>query len=613
MRKELFSPLRIYSDTEKRYSNLKKRFEESNPYQESGVDFCLLSLKTSFLPFVFLRNPSSSGISSIKVMSSVDDSEVFVINSGLDSIIKIFQIRDSSETVTDDLIFYNGVDISGMNLTNGHFYLKITDGDSTEFFSEDFFSTDQACKAYRLRWWNNTDFDYFPFSQGFIHTLYLESELIEAEYPLDDDGVEDGQKNFKPTFQKVTKRYKLRGDLLPEYLVDALSIVPLHGNFTISREHQNTHVENLTGENIEFEIVESVPLNRSVELTFKIDEIINRASNQNLNINKLITSETTYSLSTGFSNQFDACNNIGTPTPTNYYSEDSTLVVGSLIYNTTGNNTNLAPTGWYRDSSNGRAIHIDSSGEIDQFFTCITEYTYNLVGEEGTDALACASVDPESAFYSTSSSLVVTDVLYTVSQNVTSYASDGFYMHRGTDNIYEVSGGAGAITAITTPCTETIHALTSGFATDTAACAGASSPTNYYSRDAVLIVGSRIYTTTHVNNSFVAAGAYKDAVNDNAIVVGSNGEITSITDCSLSEYSHLVMGSYVDSTTACNASDPFTTVYSTDPTIIVGSVVYTTSGSPTSYLGNGFYQYGGGYIEITGGAGVVNSKGTCVT
>lgn len=315
-----------------------------------------------------------------------------------------------------------------------------------------------------------------------------------------------------------------------------------------------------------------------------------------------------------YTDEFDACDNVGGLPQVEYFSHDEILNIRSLMYTVSGDKTSILSGGWYFDSSAGKAYHINSIGEIDKIHICLIEFEYMLVGPEANDTLACESLNADTTLYSQSASLVLNDVLYQISANPNSFAADGVYMQRGTDNIYTISGAAGEITGIGTTCPETTHPLTSGFINDTSACAAVSSPTNFYSRDAVIVIGSVIYTTSMVNNSFALSEWYKDAVNDQAIQVGGNGLVLSITDCSLTEYAHTLIGPEPTSLDACNADNPSFTAYSSDPTIGIGSVVYTTSGVPTSYLAAGFYQdfVNSSYIEITGAVGVVADAASCL-
>lgn len=286
MRKELFSPFRFYDSIEKKYSRRKARFEASRPFQDSGADYLLVAPKTSFLPFVYLRNPSSSIITSIKVVSNNDQSTAFEITSGIPGYVSVMAVLDDSNSTTDNLIYYTGSTISGMTLDEGSYYLEITDSAANKMFSEDFYAT-EVCEYIRLRWWSNTDFDYYPFSQGYINTMYVDSELIYPSYEGSEEGSENGKKQFNPSFQKSEKYYKLKFDFVPEYISDALSLLFMSDNFTLSKDYLNIHVENHNGDMIDFQVIEETPLSQNLEVKFIVDSVYKGASSENLSLTSI--------------------------------------------------------------------------------------------------------------------------------------------------------------------------------------------------------------------------------------------------------------------------------------------------------------------------------------
>lgn len=607
MRKELFSPLRIYTTR-------NKRFRSRRDYANDNVDYQLISPGETWLPWIFLRTPSTNLVTSIKVKSTSDDSDVFTLTNAsvIASVISYFELRNSSGTVTDNIIFYKGEAVSGLDLDTGMYYLEIEDAGANKVYSEDFCVVADVCEYIRISWLNSTDLDYFPYSEGFFHHVYVDSDLIEEEPIYSVEETQNGMNESIEVFHSVTKRYKLKTDLLPPYLADAFSLIPLHDTVTLSKPDLPVHVEGSVLKNITLEGEWVTKMAYDGVLSFRLESIVKTASSENLNLNSLITSETTYGLRGTYASSANACNDVGTLTESDYYSEDSTIIVGSLIYQTSGNNeTPITAEGWYFDETNGKSYYIGTDGIVDTVFACLTEMTVALVGEEATSAAACESTAAATTFYTEDETVTTGTVLYTTSQINTSYAADGYYMQRGTDNIYRIEGGAGEISTSGSQCSETTHALTSGFTDHTDACDGASSPTNYYSRDAVLEVGSVVYTTSMNNISYAPTGYYKDAVNDQSIYIASDGLVNQIVDCTETEFSHSVIGSESSSVDACNSLSSPTTVYSTDPTLIVTSVVYTISGNPTSYLGNGFYKLGTDYIEITGGSGEITDKDSC--
>lgn len=52
--------------------------------------------------------------------------------------------------------------------------------------------------------------------------MYVDASIGAPEESIIEEGIEDGYKNFTPTFQKSTKTYTLETSLLPEHMIDAI-------------------------------------------------------------------------------------------------------------------------------------------------------------------------------------------------------------------------------------------------------------------------------------------------------------------------------------------------------------------------------------------------------
>ncbi len=87
------------------------------------------------------------------------------------------------------------------------------------------------------------------YQSGMIQTVYLDADLSKPEYveEVEEEIEEDG--TTIQTYQKLSKRYKFQV-LVPEYLVDALKLLPMHNqvsmaytNGLISMSMKNIKVE----------------------------------------------------------------------------------------------------------------------------------------------------------------------------------------------------------------------------------------------------------------------------------------------------------------------------------------------------------------------------------
>lgn len=102
--------------------------------------------------------------------------------------------------------------------------------------------------------------------------LYVDASIGAPEETIVEEGIEDGYKNFTPTFQKSTKTYTLETTLIPEHMIDAINRMKYFN--TIQIIMQNGNIETMknvkTSVNYPFE-------NKSLgiaKIEFDIDETI---------------------------------------------------------------------------------------------------------------------------------------------------------------------------------------------------------------------------------------------------------------------------------------------------------------------------------------------------
>lgn len=85
-------------------------------------------------------------------------------------------------------------------------------------------------KYLKITYSNTTDLGDIPYSTitNLLFDIYLDADVSESFEEYTEEGAEDGYKEFIPTFRRATKKYKIKTDLLPEHLVDALQRMKLH-------------------------------------------------------------------------------------------------------------------------------------------------------------------------------------------------------------------------------------------------------------------------------------------------------------------------------------------------------------------------------------------------
>lgn len=125
------------------------------------------------------------------------------------------------------------------NMPIGQYYIKAYDG-VNEWYSDVFtvVPIDHLPMFLMVEWWNNND---LPLDDGsvvpgfdtmaFKNRLYLQAEIAKPEYTYDEEGeTRDG--HFFPTKQISQKVFRF-AMLAPEYLMDAMRLIPLADHITI--------------------------------------------------------------------------------------------------------------------------------------------------------------------------------------------------------------------------------------------------------------------------------------------------------------------------------------------------------------------------------------------
>lgn len=188
-----------------------------------GRIYPLFSTANKLLPFQITRNTRSNGIISVilydKNGKEIENITSFMIDAGL-------QIVRFQQFGYDVIVYAANLPIS-INLFDGIYYMKMTDGIQT-WFSE-MFTVVQDLSAYlKIEWW---DIENLVFDAGqivyknptFKNTLYLCTELGKPDYEFEEDGEErDGY--FFPEKQISVKTFKCT-ILAPEYLCDVMRLI----------------------------------------------------------------------------------------------------------------------------------------------------------------------------------------------------------------------------------------------------------------------------------------------------------------------------------------------------------------------------------------------------
>lgn len=136
-----------------------------------------------------------------------------------------------------DVISYCGAAFSN-RIPPGCYYSMIRDEGGNYYYSEvitvDKFIPEKS-PYFIFEWWNSCDMTdvIYTGTNGctYKNRLYLpEAVLTRPNNPIKEEGEEDGNQNFNPTFQKWQKIISLFAYKVPEYILDALTAVRIHDN-----------------------------------------------------------------------------------------------------------------------------------------------------------------------------------------------------------------------------------------------------------------------------------------------------------------------------------------------------------------------------------------------
>jgi hypothetical protein len=180
----------------------------------------------------------------------IDSVQIFEVVSSIgtdialnDTLLKLINIG------TEDVINYCGQNLP-IQIPCGQYYMIIVTEDNTMYFSEvitvkDFIPSQSPYVM--LEWSNECDLGDVIFQPiidcSYKNRLYLNAPLSNLEYPIKEEGEEDGNSDFNPTFQKWEKKELLTVAKCPEFIVDALTAMRLHDTISITKALRKKQVE----------------------------------------------------------------------------------------------------------------------------------------------------------------------------------------------------------------------------------------------------------------------------------------------------------------------------------------------------------------------------------
>jgi hypothetical protein len=183
-----------------------------------------------------------------------------------------------------DYFTYSGDALLSL-LTVGTYYLKITMNNAKVYYS-DWFQVDCVFTSYtgvvpdqtysskylQFVFYNGCDLGDIYYHGGFAQYLWLPSEAMEPSFPIEEEGVKNGEGQFVRTFARQVKKYLLRTKEMPDYMVDVFNRMKLHSSIQLTDLVGDAHgVYNLE---VEHEWIGTDKYYAKLDLTFDYNEAV---------------------------------------------------------------------------------------------------------------------------------------------------------------------------------------------------------------------------------------------------------------------------------------------------------------------------------------------------
>jgi hypothetical protein len=220
------------------------------------------------------------------LVSVIGDSDFTIITSGGSSDYMIFDSIQIKEYVSfntiigdidlpvidlslvnigiEDVIIYFGTSFD-FQIPCGSYYMMLTTTDNTIYYSEvitvkDFIPSHSPYVM--LEWFNNCDISdviYQPIVySSYKNRMYIDGPISKPEYPIKEEGEEDGNSDFNVTFQKWEKKEILTVPKCPDFIVDSLTGIKLHDTIEVTKPLRKKQLSVLPAyeiKSVEFEML----------------------------------------------------------------------------------------------------------------------------------------------------------------------------------------------------------------------------------------------------------------------------------------------------------------------------------------------------------------------
>lgn len=220
------------------YENVKNQ----NQYRENCQGKCpfrIISPNDRIIPFQFRKQTNGLDYVTEWWLYHSYGGEAINLSSNIEDKIKTYIIDGY------DYIVYEGGGLdftpgTALDIPSGEYYMVIKTL-SGWYYSECFYvpierfnEDDPESFPYMcLEWWDSSDFDKIYYTDGFKNRIYLDTFITGSEPEIIEDGENDGDDNFIPTFQKLVIGYNFTISPAPDFLKNALNAMCIHDNVII--------------------------------------------------------------------------------------------------------------------------------------------------------------------------------------------------------------------------------------------------------------------------------------------------------------------------------------------------------------------------------------------
>lgn len=128
-------------------------------------------------------------------------------------------------------------------------------------------------KYLKFEYWNTCDLGNIYYQGGQKFMFYLDADVGEPLHEDVEEGQENGDGDFIPTYRRQIKRYRIRTGLIPDFLIDAIQRMKLHDNIELT--FKSGEVEQIYNVDVEPEWqFEKYAWQGTVTMTFDMNESI---------------------------------------------------------------------------------------------------------------------------------------------------------------------------------------------------------------------------------------------------------------------------------------------------------------------------------------------------